>query len=109
MEKSRTLIIKLYPEVSNLTRENPPIASFIVKVVCPTGDRKCFVHPGKLSQSPSGLFPDENSLSQVQHEKISHSVLVYSHFETYNLFYMQKLLISCSGGVRILSGQLRFH
>ncbi|KAH6768137.1 BTB/POZ domain-containing protein [Perilla frutescens var. frutescens] len=45
VEKSRALIIRLYPEVSNLTRENPPIASFMIKVVCVAGDRKCFVHP----------------------------------------------------------------
>ncbi|KAK6154503.1 hypothetical protein DH2020_008751 [Rehmannia glutinosa] len=45
VEKNRTLFIKLYPEVSNLTRENPPIASFIIKVVSSVGDRKCLVHP----------------------------------------------------------------
>lgn len=49
MEKNRTLFIKLYPEISNLTRENPPIASFIIKVVSSVGDRKCLIHPGKLS------------------------------------------------------------
>ncbi|XP_022877708.1 BTB/POZ domain-containing protein At1g55760-like isoform X1 [Olea europaea var. sylvestris] len=45
VEKSRTLSIKLYPEVSNITRENPPIASFIIRVVSSVGDRKCLVHP----------------------------------------------------------------
>ncbi|KAI3456761.1 hypothetical protein Pfo_013424 [Paulownia fortunei] len=45
VEKNRTLIIKLYPEISNLTRENPPIASFKIKVVSPAEDRKCLVHP----------------------------------------------------------------
>lgn len=45
VEKSRSLFIKLYPEISNLTRDNPPIASFVIKVVSSVGDRKCSVHP----------------------------------------------------------------
>ncbi|KAL7143040.1 hypothetical protein ABFS83_08G164400 [Erythranthe nasuta] len=45
MEKNRALFIKLYPEISNLTRENPPIASFVIRVVSSVGDRKCLVHP----------------------------------------------------------------
>ncbi|CAA2984134.1 BTB POZ domain-containing At1g55760 [Olea europaea subsp. europaea] len=45
VEKNRTLSIKLYPEVSNITRESPPIASFIIKVVSSVGDRKSLVHP----------------------------------------------------------------
>ncbi|KAG8365183.1 hypothetical protein BUALT_Bualt18G0077800 [Buddleja alternifolia] len=45
VEKNRTLYIKLYPEISNLTRENPPVASFIIRVVSSVGDRKCLVHP----------------------------------------------------------------
>ncbi|KAJ4976226.1 hypothetical protein NE237_001332 [Protea cynaroides] len=46
VEKNRTLSIKLYPEISNLTREKPPIASFIIRVLCSVGDRKALVHPG---------------------------------------------------------------
>ncbi|XP_010252987.1 PREDICTED: BTB/POZ domain-containing protein At1g55760-like [Nelumbo nucifera] len=46
VEKNRVLSIKLYPEISNLTRDNPPIASFIIRVVCSLGDRKPLVHPG---------------------------------------------------------------
>ncbi|KAL3821158.1 hypothetical protein ACJIZ3_007063 [Penstemon smallii] len=45
VEKNRTLFVKLYPEISNLTRDNPPIASFIVRVVSSVGDRKCLIHP----------------------------------------------------------------
>ncbi|KAK4420668.1 BTB/POZ domain-containing protein [Sesamum alatum] len=45
VEKNRTLFIKLFPEISNSTRENPPIASFIIRVVSSVGDRKCLVHP----------------------------------------------------------------
>ncbi|KAL3614841.1 hypothetical protein CASFOL_040502 [Castilleja foliolosa] len=45
VEKNRVLYIKLYPEISNLTRENPPIASFIIKLVSAVGDRKCLVYP----------------------------------------------------------------
>lgn len=46
MEKNRVLFVKLYPEISNLTRENPPIASFIIRVVSSAGDRKALTHPG---------------------------------------------------------------
>lgn len=45
VEKSKTLFIKLYPEISNLTRDCPPIASFIIRVICSVGDRKTFIHP----------------------------------------------------------------
>ncbi|XP_047978179.1 BTB/POZ domain-containing protein At1g55760-like [Salvia hispanica] len=46
VEKSRTLIIRLYPEVTTLAKENPPIASFMIKVISlAAGERKCFVHP----------------------------------------------------------------
>ncbi|KAI4306260.1 hypothetical protein L6164_029553 [Bauhinia variegata] len=45
VEKSRVLFIKLYPEISNLTRDNPPIASFIIRVVSSAGDRKALTHP----------------------------------------------------------------
>ncbi|CAL5405230.1 unnamed protein product [Camellia sinensis] len=45
VEKNRTLLIKLYPEISNITRDSPPIASFIIRVVCSAGDRKSLIHP----------------------------------------------------------------
>lgn len=46
VEKNRVLFVKLFPEISNLTRDNPPIASFIVRVVSSVGDRKSLTHPG---------------------------------------------------------------
>ncbi|XP_062017462.1 BTB/POZ domain-containing protein At1g55760 [Rosa rugosa] len=45
VEKNKVLFVKLFPEVSNLTRENPPIASFVIRVVCSVGDRKALTHP----------------------------------------------------------------
>ncbi|GMH25052.1 hypothetical protein Nepgr_026895 [Nepenthes gracilis] len=45
VERNRALYIKLYPEVSNLTRECPPIASFLIRVLSSVGDRKALVHP----------------------------------------------------------------
>ncbi|KAH7861717.1 hypothetical protein Vadar_029846 [Vaccinium darrowii] len=45
VEKNRMLFVKLYPEISNLTRDNPPIASFIIRVVSSVGDRKALTHP----------------------------------------------------------------
>ncbi|KAF8410902.1 hypothetical protein HHK36_003439 [Tetracentron sinense] len=46
VEKNRVLFIKLYPEISNLTRDRPPIASFIIQILSSVGDRKALVHPG---------------------------------------------------------------
>ncbi|KAL9269972.1 BTB/POZ domain-containing protein [Drosera capensis] len=45
VEKNRALYVKLYPEVSNLTRECPPTASFVIRVLCTDGDCKTLVHP----------------------------------------------------------------
>ncbi|KAF2298095.1 hypothetical protein GH714_013918 [Hevea brasiliensis] len=45
VERNRVLFVKLYPEISNLTRDNPPAASFIIRVVCSVGDRKALIHP----------------------------------------------------------------
>ncbi|KAE9591163.1 hypothetical protein Lal_00039835 [Lupinus albus] len=45
LEKNRVLYVKLYPEISNLTRDNPPIASFIIRVVSSVGVRKALAHP----------------------------------------------------------------
>uniref|UniRef100_A0A1J3H865 BTB/POZ domain-containing protein n=1 Tax=Noccaea caerulescens TaxID=107243 RepID=A0A1J3H865_NOCCA len=47
VEKSKMLLnVKLYPEVSNLSRENPPVASFALRVVSSAaGDRKALSHP----------------------------------------------------------------
>ncbi|XP_042039873.1 BTB/POZ domain-containing protein At1g55760-like [Salvia splendens] len=45
IEKSRSLMVKLYPEISNVSRENPPIASFIIRAISSVGDRKCLLHP----------------------------------------------------------------
>ncbi|CAL9748123.1 unnamed protein product [Musa acuminata subsp. burmannicoides] len=47
VEKNKQLYVKLYPEVSSLTRERPPIASFVIKIVSPSApDRKTLTHPG---------------------------------------------------------------
>lgn len=47
MEKHKVVFVKLFPEISNVTRDNPPIASFIMRVVSSAvGDRKALTHPG---------------------------------------------------------------
>lgn len=51
MEKNRTLFIKLYPEISSLSKETPPIASFIIRVVSSLGGRTALVHPGNFITS----------------------------------------------------------
>lgn len=56
MEKNRVLFVKLFPEISNLTRDNPPIASFIIRVVSSVGDRRAIIHPGLVSFYLFSLF-----------------------------------------------------
>ncbi|KAL1566944.1 BTB/POZ domain-containing protein-like protein [Salvia divinorum] len=45
IEKSRSLLVKLYPEISNVSRDKPPIASFVIRAVSSVGDRECLLHP----------------------------------------------------------------
>ncbi|CAL5386384.1 unnamed protein product [Camellia sinensis] len=68
VEKNRTLLIKLYPEISNLTRDSPPIASFIIRVVCSMGDRKSLIHPGIEF---CRLALEHLLIEQIQAEKIT--------------------------------------
>ncbi|KAK4750584.1 hypothetical protein SAY87_004066 [Trapa incisa] len=44
-EKNRMLFVRLYPEISSLTRDNPPIASFNIRVISSGGGRKSLTHP----------------------------------------------------------------
>ncbi|XP_054798009.1 BTB/POZ domain-containing protein At1g55760-like [Prosopis cineraria] len=44
LEKDRGLFIRLYPELTNLSREKPPIVSLILRVVSSSGDRKALTH-----------------------------------------------------------------
>ncbi|OAY70549.1 BTB/POZ domain-containing protein [Ananas comosus] len=47
VERNKQLYVKLYPEVSTATREQPPIASFVIKLVSSASpNRKTLVHPG---------------------------------------------------------------
>uniref|UniRef100_M1C0U8 BTB/POZ domain-containing protein n=1 Tax=Solanum tuberosum TaxID=4113 RepID=M1C0U8_SOLTU len=67
VEKNRTLSIKLYPEISNFTRENPPIASFIIRLISSLGDRKTLIHPEviekQLKSSDDFVWPIEIPLT----------------------------------------------
>nr|GMC72350.1 BTB/POZ domain-containing protein At1g55760 [Ipomoea batatas] len=47
VENNRSLSVKFHPETSNTTRDNPPIASFIIRLVSNNvgPDRKVLVHP----------------------------------------------------------------
>ncbi|KAG0465025.1 hypothetical protein HPP92_019189 [Vanilla planifolia] len=46
VEKNKQLFVKLYPEPSTLTKEQPPIATFIIKIVSSAPNRKTLIHPG---------------------------------------------------------------
>lgn len=46
LEKNKVLLIKLYPEISNFTKQNPPIASFVIRVLSSAGgDTKLLINP----------------------------------------------------------------
>ncbi|KAL2945021.1 hypothetical protein RDABS01_033368 [Bienertia sinuspersici] len=45
LEKNKVLMLKLYPEISNFTRDNPPIASFVIRVLSFDSQRNPLVHP----------------------------------------------------------------
>ena len=62
MEKNKLLYVKLYPEISNITRDNPPIVSFIIRVVSFAGDRKALTHPGNFILLISCAFFKEQLL-----------------------------------------------
>lgn len=48
VEKNKQLYVKLFPEMCNLTRKHPPIASFNIKFVnVSPSSRKTVVHPGQ--------------------------------------------------------------
>ncbi|XP_058114783.1 BTB/POZ domain-containing protein At1g55760 [Magnolia sinica] len=50
VEKNRVLNIKLYPVISNFNKDQPPIASFIIRLRCSIGDSKVLVHPGVIDK-----------------------------------------------------------
>ncbi|KAI3492917.1 hypothetical protein L1887_42412 [Cichorium endivia] len=45
VEKNRNLVIKLFPEIPKLAGDNPPVASFNIRVISLLGGRKTLVHP----------------------------------------------------------------
>ncbi|KAK6947139.1 BTB/POZ domain [Dillenia turbinata] len=63
VEKSRVLYVKLYPEISNLTRDQPPIASFVIRVLTSVGDRRVLHHAEvtdkKIKNSEDFVWPIE--------------------------------------------------
>lgn len=50
VEKNRLLYVKLYPVISNLNKDQPPIASFVVRLRCSSGDCRSLVHPGVVDK-----------------------------------------------------------
>ncbi|XP_078438194.1 BTB/POZ domain-containing protein At1g55760-like [Wolffia australiana] len=45
VEKNKQIIIRLFPEASSFAKERPPIASFVIRVICFTGRRRHILHP----------------------------------------------------------------
>lgn len=45
IEKNRHLHIRLFPEVTRVSREQPPIATFVMRVLNMTGNRRPITHP----------------------------------------------------------------
>ncbi|RRT42169.1 hypothetical protein B296_00039327, partial [Ensete ventricosum] len=58
VEKNKQLYVKLYPEMSSLTREQPPVASFNIKLVFSSSpNRRTIVHPGQCFMSLASVAP----------------------------------------------------
>ncbi|KAG9448780.1 hypothetical protein H6P81_008745 [Aristolochia fimbriata] len=49
IEKNRMLFVKLYPVISNLNKDHPPIASFFARVRSSLGERT-LIHPGIIDK-----------------------------------------------------------
>lgn len=51
MEKNRYLYIRLFPEASRTSKEQPPIARFVLRVSNAGANRRPYTSPGVISSS----------------------------------------------------------
>ncbi|RWW30748.1 hypothetical protein GW17_00004664 [Ensete ventricosum] len=68
LEKNKQLYVKLYPEMSSLTREQPPVASFNIKLVFSSSpNRRTIVHPAvcdkQLKNTDDFVWAIDNSFT----------------------------------------------
>ncbi|KAJ8461296.1 hypothetical protein OPV22_034222 [Ensete ventricosum] len=68
VEKNKQLYVKLYPEMSSLTREQPPVASFNIKLVFSSSpNRRTIVHPAvcdkQLKNTDDFVWAIDNSFT----------------------------------------------
>ncbi|CAL9062368.1 unnamed protein product [Musa banksii] len=68
VEKNKQLYVKLYPEMSSLTREQPPVASFNIKLVFSSSpNRRTIVHPAvcdkQLKNNDDFVWAIDNSFA----------------------------------------------
>ncbi|CAL9197198.1 unnamed protein product [Musa hybrid cultivar] len=68
VEKNKQLFVKLYPEMSSLTREQPPVASFNIKLVFSLSpNRRTIVHPAvcdkQLKNNDDFVWAIDNSFT----------------------------------------------
>ncbi|XP_068641299.1 BTB/POZ domain-containing protein At1g55760 [Aristolochia californica] len=67
VEKNRLLYVKLYPVISNLNKDQPPIASFFARVRSSLGERRTLIHPGikdkQLKNNDDFVWPIETLLA----------------------------------------------
>ncbi|THU59918.1 hypothetical protein C4D60_Mb07t07100 [Musa balbisiana] len=68
VEKNKQLYVKLYPEMSSLTREQPPVASFNIKLVFSSSpNRRTIVHPAvcdkQLKNNDDFVWAIDNSFT----------------------------------------------
>ncbi|KAK7277005.1 hypothetical protein RIF29_18154 [Crotalaria pallida] len=61
VERTRVKVVKLYPEISNLTKDNLPIASFIIRLLSSAGDHKAF-----LAHSRTNINDSMDSMYRVE-------------------------------------------
>ncbi|URE18352.1 hypothetical protein MUK42_12616 [Musa troglodytarum] len=68
VEKNKHMYVKLYPEMSSLTREQPPVASFNIKLVFSSSpNRRTIVHPAvcdkQLKNNDDFVWAIDNSFT----------------------------------------------
>ncbi|KAL4185861.1 hypothetical protein AMTRI_Chr10g232910 [Amborella trichopoda] len=67
VERNRQLYIKLFPEISKLSKEQAPIASFVVRVLSPGTSRRTLVYPEisdkQLKSSEDFVWPVETTFT----------------------------------------------
>lgn len=74
IEKNRYMYIRLFPEPSRLSKEQPPIARFVIRVTISGGNRKPYISPGMQLLLRLLLFCSSTSIKKKSEVQIRSSI-----------------------------------